>query len=467
MARSRRSKPTEDRRVVVREEPTMVPEGRQGNRPTNRSSRVKITPVEEQAPSIKTGILRRAVESSIIPPVRKELQGITGRILETNPYGEPIMVKKVTVVSQAFSSVQWYGSSSTLPYNPLQTFVDTVFPVLQQRLLEKGRFINATLTAAGAFATWLNTYSQIFLGLRGLEGMLAANGLNNQASGIADAIGQSRIRIEQDLQRLASFPVPQGVVDMLDRLCGSFMYDPDGVVYQTYCDPGGPNPPLDLSNSGNVPVVLGRIEGLFQSLINSGDNLTIINTLGTLFGVPAIGSKSVDTDIQEYDQWLTQALSFRNTTSNLTFTAPTTQDTATVVGAYPVLSRKRYPTRPWQISVFRGPIAAADGVPPGGVAVTNLLGLLSGGNLNTFGTGILFYTSDNVQGTLLSSAATQGTQLDSLGISRSLEWYMMSANALVYSSFSPKDDWDIYYTSLDVLFDESILQMTSMFEIAN
>lgn len=471
MARGKRAAVT-GREVVVREEPTVMTPGLKGNQPSKPSyaSRPRVT-VREDRPTVRSGILRRSVESPITLPERRGISGITGRILETSPYGEQILTNEARVLQLNYAALPDIYcrliSGSPLPYNPVEQFVQQIFPLLSQRVIEKGRFVTGSLSGIDVFRNLMNLYVDCFLGFRSLEAIFAAGGMNQGYDLMASGGSQQKIRLEQDLQRLASFPAPQGLVDALDRICGVFSPDETGMSILTVFDTsvsGG----QDLSTNAGWAAVLSQLEtnGLFTQA-PSADVSLFYNVMGTLFGVPKIGPKAVDTSWCHFDAQLTQMAVWHDTTAAKFFATPSAVNGGGGNNTpVPILARRGQPFEPWRLSLLQPAVYSAAGAeglftPELPVGLMSMSGGVGDQFLTVWSAGGVRTVVDPT-GAGLISAANIATYM---GL---LTWMASSGTEQGTPQLGPQTaDWDVFSASQDILFDETILQYTSIFELAN
>jgi hypothetical protein len=419
-----------------------------------------------------SGVIRRAVEAPISVPERRALVGINGRAVETNPYGEPILTKTVSVAQMPYGSVDWYCVSTGLggaAYNPVQQWVQQLFPLLIQKVIQTGKFVQQS-AGIESFHGWLNAYSNIFCTLRSLEGILAANGVNISCSQIADAGGQSIVRLEQQLQRLASYPVPQELVDMLDRLCGAFMYTKTGTVFWPNYDANTPaDAILDMTNAANWTSMLNDVDSMFVVLTSATDSTVILNVLGTLFDVPIIGKKELSTNYAEVDAWVTQAALFNQTAAPIGFYGNPQIGTGAPGSPFTLLARCNRPVEPWELCLLRPPVGM----------LRSLVG-----NSNPEAAGITLglvppmttvewraYTFDG-GGAFIVNAGPIAGAAPALALARTNDlftWqpWSSSGGTQVLELSGQMADWDRFTVTPDLMFDETILQMTRIFHVTN
>lgn len=430
-----------------------------------------------ETPSRGSGVLRRSVEVPLILPERYQMQGVAGRVYETAPFGDAIFTSLIKVVQMSYGTISFYGNNGTNG-GQLTTFVDSIFPLLQQKVLEKGKFIASSLGTAANFANWLAGYAISFMILRSLEALLAANGINQALTKIADAGGPYKIRLEQNLQRLASYPVPQGLVDMLDRMCGVFIDTYAGMAWISFVDPTViANARADMTTSAGWNGLMSDAEAALiapWNTVSAADFQLIVNVLGTLFGVPTIGNKSVSSTGALIDQWKTQLIVWDDTGGTPGFIMNPTVNATSISGGniIPLLVRQGRPTEFWEPSLLRPALYGFNTTPNNKTTSSVFQAGFIAGSVAT-PPGANHYETYDVNGIYQDASFAAAGVLPVGG-------QTLFANVFTYFPFAASESgippiaqagqsdlWEVFITSQDALVDETILQYTRIFELSN
>jgi len=212
----------------------------------------------------------------------------------------------------------------------LITIRDTVLDNLTPNPVYPGNLQPLSLSA------WLNSYTVAFLGIRALESILASADYNYTTSLLAAAVNQNLPQLEAAARQLRLFPVPQMLVDLLDKLCGVKIRDAESsetaIIYglPQLITTGMP----DYTLAATVGTALNIIQIALSTLANipaanpggvnqNADFQRINNTFALAYGNQyQIGEKGVSNDPAEYYMMLNSGFLWVDTTSAKQYELP-------------------------------------------------------------------------------------------------------------------------------------------------
>lgn len=182
---------------------------------------------------------------------------------------------------------------------------------------------------AGSLCIWLNDWSAAYCTLVGMLHLLKHADFNIVARNISNAIEINLPRLEADLVKLMSYPVPPKWIRMLDKVTGPKFWDHNGPLYFIMPGADSAGTALDMTLSATIVTLLGVAETNLSVLDtyfnNSPDMIRISNTFGIAYGrdravIPT--SKGPVNDPTSVAMILGQAVTNADSTAVKLFTYP-------------------------------------------------------------------------------------------------------------------------------------------------
>jgi hypothetical protein len=397
-------------------------QSRKGNGGSRGRSNVRGATTERAGRKVLTDMVMpdRYVTAPVILKKR-----YTGGTSETDIFFDRDFVTKPSVISVAYSAVQWgmNNLNAVVPdplVLPMRNLINNLYnDIASEYQSRNGRTIRDTLldntVVAGSPLSqelWLNIYSSLFMLVRGLESMMAAGNINYTTSLMANVVMQFKPQLVGLKRRLEAVHVPADFVKLLDRLCGVKYIDDDIPVMVYFYGAVGPTVP-DLSNTGDVANLILLGNALASALIVAGnaaqvnDFQRIANTFALAYNnqhLAAMGDKGVSQSLGEYDLFYNSMGSYLQTAPLEAWSSPV-NNPASGQQVIPTFIRKGATEDDSMLlqSLFPGfryttdaqPMLSATGVP-------SFTGLLATSNLKgTPFTGGTQYGYYNQQGTFL------------------------------------------------------------------
>jgi len=237
-----------------------------------------------------------------------------------------------TVLYLEYGRTNWdtfkTGAVVDLGADTLAASMPLFFNKMMARVNMEKRFLpQPVLSTPGDFTAWLNDYTAAYLGLRGVEGMLAAGGFNLGTEVVVSAItgGGNLERLRYDLGRLATIPCPPGLRELLDPLCGSYCLGPTNAVVQASFSLGSSSASItDIATIAGIGNLLSAAEtqlGLAEGV--GPESTNVIQLMAYLYGVPAaLPQKQVYNEPELLDLHRCAIGAVRDTTAALTYSSP-------------------------------------------------------------------------------------------------------------------------------------------------
>jgi hypothetical protein len=419
----------------------------------------------------------------------------SGRKVATDIGGDRVMSSRPTLINIANNGTNWINTVTPFrhlqcgnanPTNPdpnaeamFGSFATSLYGDLV-RVLESrtGRLFSirdSILDNTGAgndsFSWFMNLYSNAYIGLRGLEGLLNAGNFSNVMSLASNAVNTQLMRLQADLDRLLTIPMAPSYCKMMDRLCGPKAFSEDGCVFiQTWGNGGAV---LDVTITGNIANYLSAVETVLSQMLGpsypasmGNDFQRIINVLALAYGTKApFGPKKISLDPLDLSLLLSQGISYRDTTAVKIMSEPTT--TVYGVSAVPVFIHRSVdlsnPDVAQMFSYWRPQVINRDPAPPTGIAPgfygwTGLFGNELGTNTAT---NYAWYTQIGTETLVEFAGAGPQTSVEVANLSpiNSIFPFGEQAGAeLVNAAGEARafDDWYIFYVPDQWILEETV-----------
>jgi len=425
----------------------------------------RMSPKVSGANNLRYGIMRVPLVSPISEPTRTEVQGPSGRVFSSYPYSEPLFTSRPNVVilpnwtldigagaSGAFDNL----AAPTIPaIAGLISVITNSFQRLVNRVNPTRVVVSNSLVTASDMGTYLQNYSYAFLGARGLQGILAAAGLNNNMQSIGGAIEPFRFRLEACLRRLEGITIPPMLVSILDQLCGAYVGEPGAPIFLQYLD-GTAGPPVDLTSQTNIATILGSIETLLGNFgAMTQDTASVFSLFGQAYGYPrSFPDKDIHTELALYEMIRTTAYTWDNTSAVKLFTLPRNYFNAGTIPEIPLLIRREIPmsdlTRKMYTSLFRPQVAGIG--QPAAAGASEYIGLF---NVNNASFRVIYYGANGGSTTANGSGAGTLGFPDATSFLFPWAWDAQQDAAVSGNIVNPYVGYDMVYTTVDALADET------------
>lgn len=331
---------------------------RRMNRGSRGTPSALISPPTESSGFQRTSTLQFGDKSFLGGPPIVEVTGVSGTRYPSTVWNDPLLPNLTSImyieVPQIAVSCK-AGATVNGPVDQIQQFWQQMVSDLAVKLFGEGRFVpTAALTALADFPTWVTTYWMAYGSMRFLQSLLAIDGFNANASQIAAAAIQLKLRIEAGIERLDTLPVPSGLKDLIDSTCGCFIDGWDGLMY--IVNPrGGTNFAgiQDITTLAGQQALLTSAETNLNLLFSGPEAQPILQILAALFKPNPSRAKGVYSHCALYDQWKFVAQNYQDTVGPLTYTYPNIS--GNFLAKVPVYIRRGYETQSLPLIHLLGP----------------------------------------------------------------------------------------------------------------
>lgn len=414
-------------------------------------------------------------------PLQVSLYGTT---VSTDVYRDRIQAKKPSAVIgmadqvnfSTVNGIQFAGDAQeTLMSTTIGTWIAQLYSsVARNYQFKTGRTIRDTILTTtggagveGSLSFWIETYSECYLILRGLEGWHAAGAFNETTAAISANISQFVPRLRNDMRRLLEYKVPAAWNNLLDCMCGPTALNANSPVYGIQF--GLSVASFDMTVGATITTLLTTAEARLNTLAfpnivaNNDDFNRIANLFSLAYGAQAYPKpKSMTYDATAFWFLYTQLQIVRDTGSNTSFAwpnlnaqSPGTQIVPIMAPKYGAVTDKSYlftALRPTVIS--NTPVAGQNGV------LTNQIGLVNNlQGLSTNGSHFVYY-DETVTSTLVQQSIAAANSAI-VGSNNTDLWWFAQAQAefAIYQRSDPFVEHDSFYMRYTEWIDLTVRQL--------
>lgn len=409
---------------------------------------------------------------------------VDGSSITSDVYRDRVETGKPQVVISAGAGVNFSsqvgiqtpnGVIEPLMENTVGTWIVQLYSALVRNYqFKQGRLIRDTVldnpgvvgvsSVNGSFAFWINTYSDAYLCLRGLEGWLSAGTFNEATNAISTNISQVTPRLKDDLRRLMEYKVPSAWNTILDSMCGPVALDENSPAFGLQL--GLTTTVFDMSDIATVTAILVRAENDLKLLAFpnnvalNNDFARIANITTLLYGSqPLPGPKTMSSDSVMLWMIYTQVCVLVNTTVNQQNAWPNLNATGVGTQMIPILDPRIPGGSTAQLFTALRPGAVSNNATTGvGLAdISNQVGLIST-QLDSNHGSVLIITDQNLNTTLVQVQEPTPNQIASNSNTNNLFWVVQNtAEGTDYTHLDiPQFEHRVVYMRYDQFVDMTV-----------